>query len=60
MLLIFALGAVFGAILGAFALALITACMDYVRRPELPAPDRQPRRYSTPEDRRPPMHMRDR
>ena len=43
MMLIFALGAVFGAMLGAFSLALITACTDYTdaqrRRRELPVPE---------------------
>ena len=59
MLLIFALGAVFGALLGMFALALITTGSDYIQRDNpdpchrnVPAPDRQPGRHSTLEDGR--------
>lgn len=59
MLLIFALGAVFGAMLGAFSLALIMASSDYNdHKHSAPQPPRRPRGFRTPEDRRPPMNTR--
>lgn len=57
MMLIFALGAVFGGCFGAFTLALLQACSDYNQekawRKKNPPPDlsdRQPGRHMTPED----------
>lgn len=62
MLMIFVLGAVFGALVGAFALALYTTTAECRReqywRRNLPPPARTPGRHATPEDRRPPMNTR--